>query len=669
MRPSTVGHVRVGPLRRALVGLFICSIPLVLSTASGAVALPAGSSADAVGPGQPRERQLSHQALVLFRPNTSRGQAVAIARAAGATVDHQVSRCWSKDGSRLMLLRSSTQSTQQLVDILGGNDRVVYAEPNFARRLSLIPNDLQFSELWGIQKIAATEAWGVATGSPEVVVADIDSGCDYYHPDLAANIWTNPGEYGKASGFDDDSNGYADDIHGIDTASHDSDPLDDDAANRGHGTHTAGTIGAVGDNGLGVAGVCWRVQIMPLKAFGGTDSGTTSAIIECINYALAQEQQGVNVVAINASYASPSYSQAERDAIAAVGEAGVVFVASAGNGGDDSFGDDNDEAPQYPASYDCSNIIAVAASGMDDSLMSFSNYGAASVALAAPGSSIVSTVPVSVEPSGYASYSGTSMATPYVTGAVALCAARYPNEDVPQRIKRILSRVDKVPSLAGRCASSGRLNLAKSLSYVGSPPLMTFSSRDNLDLWHNHDILVSFSVSDPDGDGEMLLYSYDQSRWLTSPLGSSITTLRFPAESDHSRDGDTLVYAKARDAAGHEETATHSFHVKIDTVRPATRAPSTATARRGRTVMLRYRVLDALPNGGTGTVAIKVKNRRGKLMKTLRLGVKPVNTAVLTAKFKVPRTWRAGSYRFFVYAVDAAGNAQSRVGSNRIRVR
>ena len=233
------------------------------------------------------------------------------------------------------------------------------------------------------------------------MVAIIDTGIDYTHPDLAANIWTNPGEI-AGDGIDNDGNGYVDDVHGYDFVNNDGDPMDDHF----HGTHTAGTVGAVGNNGVGVTGVNWQVKLMALKFLGASGSGSVSGAVSALEYAVTM---GVRLS--NNSWGGGGYSQALYDAIKNSQVIGHVFVAAAGNSGVNS-----DLQPAYPASYDLDNIISVAAIDSSDNLASFSNRGVVTVDLAAPGVAVLSTV----LGGGYASYSGTSMATPHVTGAAAL---------------------------------------------------------------------------------------------------------------------------------------------------------------------------------------------------------------------------------------------------------
>ena len=300
------------------------------------------------------------------------------------------------------VLMKSAKNTLDMVNGLKKHPAVASVSPNYRQNLDATPDDTRYNELWGMHNtgqtggtadadIDAPEAWDVNTGSSDVVVAVIDTGLDYNHPDLAANAWVNAAEYSGTVGVDDDGNGYIDDIYGIDTAgddgfSPDTDPMDV----YGHGTHCSGTIGAVGNNTLGVVGVNWNVKIMGLKFFDDTGSnGYTSYAIECIEYAIDQKlNYSQNVVAINASWGGGGFEQALKDAIEAAGNAGIAFCSSAGNSGSN-----NDTSPHYPSSYNLPSIIAVTSTDHNDAWDAGTNYGATSVDLGAPGVSILSTVP------------------------------------------------------------------------------------------------------------------------------------------------------------------------------------------------------------------------------------------------------------------------------------
>jgi subtilisin family serine protease len=339
-----------------------------------------------------------------------------------------------------------------------------YVQPNFVFTAQSVPNDALFSYQWGLHNtgttplgpskpdadIDAPEAWDVTTGSGDVVVAVIDSGVDSTHPDLAPNLWRNPLET-AGDGVDNDRNGYVDDVYGMNAVANNGNPLDD----TGHGTHIAGEIAAATNNGAGVAGVSWNSKVMSLKLLDANGVGSTADAMECLNYALSMKQRGINIKVTNNSWgASPTYNQALRDAIAATSDAGMLFVAAAGNGGADAIGDDNDTTPLYPASYDLPNVIAVAATDRNDNLGTMSNYGPTQVDLAAPGVDIASTQ----KGGGYEYRTGTSHAAPFVSGAAALAWSIKPGATVAQVREAIFAGVDMLPSLAGKVATGGRLN-------------------------------------------------------------------------------------------------------------------------------------------------------------------------------------------------------------------
>ena len=341
---------------------------------------------------------------------------------------------------------------------------VATIEPDSVITSAAVPNDPSFGQLWGLSNtgqsgglrdadIDAPEAWDITTGSRSVVVAVIDTGVDYAHRDLAANAWRNPGEV-AGDRIDNDGNGFVDDVYGWDFANNDADPMDD----QGHGTHVAGTIGAVGNNGSGVVGVSWNVSIMGLKFLGANGSGSTSGAVAAINYATRMRRDfGINIVATNNSWGGGGSSTALRDAIAAGGRAGILFVAAAGNEATNI-----DATPAYPVSYADTAIISVAATDRSNNLASFSNYGVTGVDLAAPGVSIYSTVPGNA----YATYSGTSMATPHVTGTIALMAAANSQATAAQLRSAVISTAVPVASLAGKVATGGLLNAAAAVQVI-----------------------------------------------------------------------------------------------------------------------------------------------------------------------------------------------------------
>jgi len=399
------------------------------------------------------------QLLVKVTAGPTSDAAVNANKLVGAT---QV-KAFSRIGWQLVQLPAGKTVEQGIAEYQQNPD-VAGAEPNFRYQVLGTPNDPMYSQLWGMAKINAPTAWDITTGNSNIVVADIDTGIDYNHPDLAANVWVNPGEI-AGNKLDDDNNGYIDDIHGINAvtgAPDPGDPMDDN----GHGTHTAGTIGAVGNNGLGVTGINWQVKIMALKFLDKDGGGDDAGALACFDYVHMMKAKGINIRVINNSWGGYYFSQALQDAIDACGAQEIISVCSAGN---DS--NDNDVFPAYPASYNSACIISVAASDPTDDRASFSNYGATTVDLAAPGEDILSTVPGG----GYESWSGTSMAAPHVTGAVALLCTVVGNLTAAQLKDQILTTVDPTPWMNYPTLTGGRLNLANAVrfyrvTFISPPP-------------------------------------------------------------------------------------------------------------------------------------------------------------------------------------------------------
>ena len=344
-----------------------------------------------------------------------------------------------------VLVRSSGASLGAVENWLANDAHVASFEEDAVRQFdTTVSNDPQAGSLWGMTKIDAQDAWGISTGSKSVVVAVIDTGVDYTHPDLAANIWTNPNA-GK--------DGFVGDVHGYNFVANTGDCMDDN----GHGTHVSGTIAAVGNNGLGVAGVNWSTSIMALKFLNSQGQGYLSDAVRAINYAtMERTTYGVNVRVMNASWGGGSFSAAMQTAIQAAGNAGILFVAAAGNSASN-----NDVTPQYPANYRLPNVISVAASDQNDNLAYFSCYGATTVDIAAPGVSIYSTLPGN----RYGALSGTSMATPQVSGVAALAWAVDPTATVADVRNAILER-RRSPGLVDR--QSGQRRKARRLPHLAT---------------------------------------------------------------------------------------------------------------------------------------------------------------------------------------------------------
>ncbi|MBI2824505.1 MAG: S8 family serine peptidase [Planctomycetia bacterium] len=372
-----------------------------------------------------------------------------------------------------------------------------YVEPDFVLSTTVTtPNDTLYSTLWGMNNtgqtggtadadIDAPEAWDLATGSSDIVVGVIDTGVDYTHSDLAANIWTNPGEI-PGDGIDNDNNGFVDDIRGWDFANDDNDPMDDN----NHGTHVSGTIGAAGNNSNGVVGVNWNVRIMALKYLGADGNGSTSNAVEALNYAtMMRRDYGVNVRLTSNSWGGGGFSQSLYNAIAASRDQDMLFIAAAGNGDPDGIGDDNDSVPFYPATYDLDNIISVAATDDDDQKAGFSNFGASTVDLGAPGVSVRSTI----AGGGYANFSGTSMATPHVAGVAALAWSIAPTASYQTIRDAIFGGVDPIPSMNGITATGGRLNARGALDQLGMRVTSTSPAKGSVITDPRTDFVVNFS--------------------------------------------------------------------------------------------------------------------------------------------------------------------------------
>ena len=433
---------------------------------------PTGDGGISNGKTKKSTNHIEGEVIVKFKSKLSHSQRQNLhaqndAEALDEIPDARLSRVKSKKG----------ESTESLIERYRKQKDVEYAEPNFLVQASAFPNDTDYSKLYGLNNtgqtggvvdadIDAPEAWDIQTGSPNVIVAVIDSGTDYNHPDLAANIWTNPGEI-PGNGVDDDNNGYIDDVHGWNFWSKNNDPMDD----LGHGTHVSGTIAAVGNNNLGVVGVAWQTKIMPLKFLNAAGGGSTWDAVLAIRYAA---QNGARI--LNNSWGcvpgtpQDCFSQAVEDTLQEIALYSALFVAAAGN-----EANNNDFSTRGPCDSSTPGAICVAATNHADQLAGFSNYGRTRVDLAAPGVNIYSTVPSMAcaycNASGYGSLSGTSMATPQVSGAAAVILSQFPQLGAAQIKQLLMSSGDHIPGLSGKVVSGRRLNVFNALqaNFVISP--------------------------------------------------------------------------------------------------------------------------------------------------------------------------------------------------------
>ena len=360
---------------------------------------------------------------------------------------------------RLHLSSLSLEALPNALDDAAAQASAVAVEPDYVRQAILVPNDPKYLDgtLWGLNQtsdadIDAPEGWNVRSSASGVIVAIIDTGIKTTHQDLTANMWRNSAEI-AGNKIDDDADGFVDDVFGCDAYNNDGDPTDDN----GHGSHCAGTIGGAGNNGIGLTGVAWGVQLMACKFLSATGSGADSDAVRCIDYA---RSKGAKI--LSNSWGGGGAGASLQAAIERSRAAGLIFVAAAGNDGINT-----DRSPSYPASLATDNIVSVAATTRTDTLASFSNYGSVTTDLGAPGEGIYSTV--STSDTAYATYSGTSMATPHVAGVLALLVAQFPAESYSAIITRLLNGTDKIPALAGKTKSGGRLNLANAILGATTP--------------------------------------------------------------------------------------------------------------------------------------------------------------------------------------------------------
>ncbi|WP_434928173.1 S8 family serine peptidase [Shewanella sp. HL-SH2] len=418
--------------------------------------------------------------LVVYKDNVTKFERSSAQKLVGATikdinadgVDDKFSHLLNGKLARLSLRNGA--NVEQAIKMISKHPAVKYAEPNYIVRAIGVPDDPSFVDLWGLHNtgqsgglagadIDAVLAWNTSTGDRNVVVGVIDTGVDYNHPDLQANMWVNPGEI-AGNGIDDDGNGVIDDIHGYNANANTGDPMD----GNGHGTHVSGTIGAKGNNGVGVVGVNWDVSIIGCQFLDASGSGTTAAAIACIDYMTNLKlNHGVDVKATNNSWGGGGFSQALKDSIDSAGDAGILFLAAAGN---DAY--DNDVTPSYPASYDLDAIMAIASTDRNDNMSGFSQWGLTSVDMGAPGSAILSTVPGG----SYDTYSGTSMATPHVTGAAALVWPLNPDLSAEEMKELLMASGDSNASLTGLTVAGTRLNVASALDQANPAPGYRFTA-------------------------------------------------------------------------------------------------------------------------------------------------------------------------------------------------
>lgn len=418
----------------------------------------------------------------------------SLEKAIGANSVQDIESFLTDRSLKIVRLKDKKKSLKQAIRALSADSGVLYAEPNYIVKAleAGIPNDTDFSKTWGLKNdgqvdsanqtgkagadvnVAPLWARGI-TGSKNVVVAVIDTGIDWTHPDLVDNLYTNTGEIAD-NGIDDDGNGFIDDVHGYNFSTRGPNSSDD----HNHGSHCAGTIGGVGNNGVGVAGVNWNVTLLPVKFLSATGSGSTQGAIDAVNYARLMK---VNIM--SNSWGGGGFSQALKDAIQAANDAGILFVAAAGNDGSN-----NDSRATYPANYDVPNILSVAATDNRDAIASFSNYGVRTVHVAAPGVRVYSTT----KGGTYSTFSGTSMATPHVAGVAALLLSANPTWSFSEIKTRLIQTSDPVAGLRRKVLSKGRVNAYNAFMGIVPPNQEPDESR-----WRSRDQVIESAHPYADG--------------------------------------------------------------------------------------------------------------------------------------------------------------------------
>lgn len=501
-------HIRMTLGGKFFAGIFSFFIFIILS-----------HPAWAGGPVQPSKGfsqehpTLTGKLLVKFKPAFSQGLKSLQSKApdsVGSQLEQRLAGLGVKFSKHFATLNITILQTadpnkpvEEIIDHLQNSGMVEYAELDGIVRTHLTPNDTQFGNMWNLDNtgqsggtvdadIDAPEAWDIHTGNANNAVIVLDTGVDYGHEDLQANMWVNPGEI-PANGIDDDNNGYVDDIHGIDVFNNDSDPMDD----HGHGTHVSGTLGAVGNNGTGVVGVNHNIKIIGCKFIDQFGEGLISGAVECLNYAQDLKLSGVPILLSNNSWGCLESevgcdSQALQDAIEMAGTQNMLFIAAAGNEFLNS-----DVLTHLPSGYDLDNIISVAATDRQDELAFFSNFGLNSVDLGAPGVEINSTLPGNLYSGNDPLWSGTSMATPHVAGAAALVWAKDPARTYDEVKRLLMFTSDPAFALEGITVSGGRLNVHNALSCTtGNASMRTQSPRQGFSASLGQVLTVSVILQD-----------------------------------------------------------------------------------------------------------------------------------------------------------------------------
>jgi subtilisin family serine protease len=588
---------------------------LLLASVGGGLS-PSAAATPVDPPAAPQQLLVGYHAQV-----TASQRADARARVEAQLLERVVSARADRAEVELVGLPRG-MSTATAIRRLTAHPAVAYAEPNWVLTRQATSNDPYYTNgsLWGMYGNATTpanqfgsqagEAWAAhATGSTDVYVGVIDEGIDVSHPDLAANMWLNP--FDPVDGIDNDKNGYVDDARGWDFHNNDATVYDGGNGDK-HGTHVAGTIGAVGGNGIGVAGVAWEVTMISGK-FLGPSGGYTSNAVKAVNYFTdLKVRHELNLVATSNSWGGGGYSQSLHDAIIRAAKQDILFIAAAGNNSTD-----NDTTIRYPSAYDTTKststqskatydaVIAVASITSSGALSSFSNFGATTVELAAPGSSVTSTLPNN----SYGAYSGTSMATPHVTGAAVLAAAAYDLKGAALRTK-LLASTTATGSLAGKTMTGGRLDVtgyvgvAPSDGSVDAAPVVSLTAPTaGSELTTNAATTLSATATDDVGVSSVAFYA--------TPVGSSATLVYTDTSAPYSTswtppaDGSYDLTAVATDTIGQP---TISAAVRVNSSTP------TQVATSVQVFSVTYRFYGGKTNNADLEVKVRVTDNLGQVV-------------------------------------------------------
>ena len=560
------------------------SVPAVLAITLGVASLASTAQAQTISPyagtqkqnmGNNRYKVLAgggqydpNTLLVQFRTDASDDDKDGCCRKVGLGA---IDKYKIVDG--LALIHVSNGDPVAAMAAVSADPTVIRAGLNYIVTTQITPNDPLFGSTWGMNNTAsqlndidAPQAWDIYTGDPNYRVAVIDTGIDFNHPDLQGNIWNNPGEIAN-DGIDNDGNGYIDDVSGWNFVTNTNNPQD----GNGHGTHVSGTIAAKGNNGIGVAGVAWNAKIVPLKFLSDTGSGTTANAIKAIDYCTAN---GIKLS--NNSWGGGLFDSLLLQAITNAGAADHLFIAAAGNSALNI-----DVSLSYPASYNLSNMVNVASTANSGILSSFSNYGVSTVQVAAPGSNIFSTWPVALtvlgQPNGYNSISGTSMATPHVTGLAALLRGKMPSWTATQVRSAILGSTKPLTALAGKVGREGIISAYNALAATNVeaiPPTVNAvrtPATANAAGWNNANVTVAITGTDNVGGSGVRDIKY------TINGGTTLTTVGSTTNVVRSTDGIATLAYWATDNSGNVSPV-GSMTVRVDKTAPVTTITATPGA-------------------------------------------------------------------------------------------